>query len=65
MKTLVQTEYGRDHLLVGCVHTLALPGSPLSTSVTAWPARWRARAVAVPTMPAPMTMTDVLLMGRG
>lgn len=29
MKTLVQTEYGRDHLLVGCVHTLALPGTPL------------------------------------
>lgn len=29
MKTLVQAEYGRDHLLVGCVHTLALPGSPL------------------------------------
>ena len=29
MKTLVQTDFGRDHLLVGCVHTLALPGTPL------------------------------------
>lgn len=29
MKTLVQTEYGRDHLLIGCVHTLASPGTPL------------------------------------
>jgi len=29
MKTLVQNEYGLDHLLIGCVHTLALPGTPL------------------------------------
>ena len=29
MKTLVQTDFGRDHLLIGCVHTLALPGTPL------------------------------------
>jgi membrane complex biogenesis BtpA family protein len=29
MKTLVRDEYGLDHLLIGCVHTLALPGSPL------------------------------------
>ncbi|WP_342358772.1 BtpA/SgcQ family protein [Terrarubrum flagellatum] len=29
MKTLVREEYGRDHLLIGCVHTLALPGAPL------------------------------------
>lgn len=29
MKTLVQAEYGKAHLLIGCVHTLALPGTPL------------------------------------
>jgi membrane complex biogenesis BtpA family protein len=29
MKTLVQAEYGKPHLLIGCVHTLALPGTPL------------------------------------
>ncbi|MBS7701086.1 MULTISPECIES: BtpA/SgcQ family protein [unclassified Chelatococcus] len=29
MKTLVRDEYGLDHLLIGCVHTLALPGTPL------------------------------------
>jgi hypothetical protein len=29
MKNLIRTDYDRDHLLVGCVHTLALPGTPL------------------------------------
>ncbi len=29
MKSLVRDEYGVDHLLIGCVHTLALPGTPL------------------------------------
>lgn len=29
MKTLVRDDYGHDHLLIGCVHTLALPGAPL------------------------------------
>jgi len=36
---------------------VALPGSALSSRVTVWPLRCRARAVAAPTIPAPMTMT--------
>ena len=48
---------------------VALPGSALSSRVTVWPARCRVRAVAAPTMPAPMTITGSLmkdsLMGPG
>jgi membrane complex biogenesis BtpA family protein len=29
MKSLIRQDFGRDHLLIGCVHTLALPGTPL------------------------------------
>ena len=36
---------------------VALPGSALSRRMTLWPLRCRARAVAAPTIPAPMTMT--------